>query len=84
MITARWLEELGAVRPMAPEGQVVLVLGDWHAGYYPIRWSAYRYKNGESTEFWDIFGIRVNGDVTKQDCLRILAALQAAKGGGDA
>ena len=81
--TATWLEELGAVRPMAPAGSEVLVLGPWHAGYYAIHWTRYRDRNGTVQELWDVFGLRVDCELTRDDCRRILSALKAAKGADD-
>lgn len=80
--TSQWLRELGAVRPMAPAGREVLVLGTWKEGFYPIEWTRYvdtwtRDFNGkrmhkEPIEQWRIFGFLTHETVTKEDCERIL------------
>lgn len=80
--TYKWLRELGAVRPMAVVGDEVLVLGQWSNGFYPIQWRRYvdrmtrdalgKRMNKEPIEEWNIFGISVNGQLTREDCLRVL------------
>jgi hypothetical protein len=83
---SEWLRELGAVRPMAPAGYEVLVLGEWHDGHYPIQWTRYRDTwtrdfNGKPMhrdliEQWRIFGFLTHEAVTKEDCERILSAVK--------
>jgi hypothetical protein len=85
--TATWLRELGAVRPMAPAGSHVLVLGEWHEGHYPIEWTQHRdtwtrdlsgqLMNKELIEQWRIFGFLTHETVTREDCERILRATEA-------
>lgn len=80
--TSQWLRELGAIRPMAPAGHEVLVLGAWKEGFYPIEWTRCvdtwtRDFNGkrihkEPIEQWRIFGFLTHEAVTKEDCQRIL------------
>ena len=80
--TSQWLRKLGAVRPMAPAGREVLVLGKWKEGFYPIEWTRFsgewtRDFNGnrmrkEPIEQWRIFGFLTHETVTKEDCERIL------------
>jgi hypothetical protein len=85
--TAAWLRELGAVRPMAPAGSHVLVLGTWRDGHYPIEWTQYRDTwtrdiNGQAMvkmliERWSIFGVLTAQPLTREDCERILRATEA-------
>lgn len=85
--TAKWLREIGAVRPMATAADHVLVLGEWHAGYYPIQWRSFvdtttRDLSGApffkgTMERWTLFGIHVPDGLTRDDCLRILDHLKA-------
>lgn len=76
MTTSKWLRELGAVRPMAPVGHEVLVLGKWHEGYYPIEWTRCWAKQGQGfVEQWRIFGFLTHETVTREDCERILRSL---------
>ena len=82
-VTEKWLREIGAVRPMATAGETVLVLGSWHAGYYPIHWSVREITPFDSIEQWHIFGLPVSGEVTRADCVRILTAFPKAKGADD-
>lgn len=88
--TYKWLEELGAVRPMAPAGQTVLVLGKWTNGHYPIEWCRYENRimrdiNGkpfpsEPIEKWRLFGIRCS-PLNREDCEQILDSIgQQVKG----
>lgn len=82
--TGKWLRELGAIRPMAPASDEVLVLGKWRDGHYPIQWQYHRARsqrnyNEPSTvvaasESWSLFGFMVLSDLTKADCERILRA----------
>lgn len=84
--TTAWLRELGAVRPMAPAADEVLVIGKWHEGHYPIMWRRYRDKlsrdfngnlmNREPIENWYVFGVMVHGQMTRAECERILRQLR--------
>ena len=86
MTTAQWLKELGAVRPMAAAAHHILVLGEWHEGYYPIHWQRregdyIRDETGhvtgrEQIETWQLFGIQTAEPVTREDCERILRAVK--------
>ena len=82
--TYDWLKELGAVRPMAPAADQVLVLGKWNEGFYPIEWQLHTDSfmrdvsghriNFEPVEQWRIFGFLTHDTVTREDCERILRA----------
>lgn len=83
MTPYEWMKELGAVRPMAPAGVTILVLGEWADGFYPIsytRMPKYKLWNGQSFDImpeedkWELFGFRVF-DVTRKDVERIMRAL---------
>lgn len=84
--TSKWLRELGAVRPMAPAGETVLVLGKWSEGFYPIQWTQFhdtttrdfngRLMNREPIEQWRILGFLTHQAVTKEDCERILRSVR--------
>lgn len=83
---SKWLREMGAVRPMAPAANEVLVLGRWRDGHYPIEWQRYYDKlsrdmagnltTREPIEQWRIFGVLVCEQMTKTDCERILRQVQ--------
>ena len=85
---AKWLRELGAVRPMAAASDEELVLGEFFEGYYPIEWSRCvdtitrdingKLMNKKAIERWQIFGFTVQERVRREDCEMILRAL--AKG----
>lgn len=88
--TYKWLKELGAVRPMAPASDTVLVLGKWVNGHYPIEWHRYESRlmrdiNGkpfvpEPIEEWILFGVRCQ-PLSREDCERILKSIgQEVKG----
>jgi len=56
-----WLRELGAVRPMAPTGEIVLVLGKWHNGFYPVSYRRSRSRSDatlclQGVEEWHLYG----------------------------
>lgn len=83
--TSEWLRELGAVRPMSPAADEVLCLGEWFDGYYPIEWFRIRnhstdiYGNRTGDRFierWRIFGVNVQGSVSRSQCERILKQLK--------
>lgn len=82
--TYHWLRELGAVRPMAPADETVLVLGKWHGGHYPIEWTKRQTMERDEqgrrlrgfVESWRVFGIPA-APLTKADAGRIIAHLQA-------
>jgi hypothetical protein len=84
--TRSWLEEMGATRPMAPASDEVLVLGEWHEGFYPIQWMSYRdlisrdfngrLFNPKPMERWELFGVPVMIALTQHDCERILRQLK--------
>ncbi len=86
MKTSEWLRELGAVRPMATAADHVLVLGKWHEGFYPITWhrvidtmttdATGMPFNTEPVEHWTLFGVAVRGELSRQDCERILSQVQ--------
>lgn len=67
-----FLTKLGAVRPMAPAGVDVLVLGDFHEGHYPIKWTKAAYQRYQDE--WLVFGIETKEPLTEEDCKRILSA----------
>lgn len=90
MSTASWLRELGAKPPREPvRGYHVLVLGKWKDGYYPIEWKRQRlnriFANMTSDEWinstehiresWTVFGIPTARPLTREDCERILKAV---------
>ncbi|NEZ63015.1 hypothetical protein D0962_09510 [Leptolyngbyaceae cyanobacterium CCMR0082] len=70
-----FLKKLGAVRPMAPAGVDVLVLGKFHEGYYPIRWTKAAYQRYQDE--WLVFGVAAKDPLTEEDCKRILSAVSA-------
>jgi hypothetical protein len=72
--TSDWLRELGAVRPMGVDH--VLVLGEWHEGYYPIEWKLNRYSGSDHCEQWRVFGIETAEPLTTFDVDRIMRALK--------
>ena len=82
-MTETWLRELGAKRPMVVASEEVLVLGKWYDGHYPIMWKRYydrlsrdfngNLMNHEPIESWYVFGVMVNGEMSRQDCERILS-----------
>lgn len=84
--TSQWLREIGAVRPMAVASDETLVLGEWHRGHYPITWTRFidrisRDINGNlmdplPQEQWMLFGVAINGQLTRGDCERILEQLR--------
>ena len=68
-----FLTKLGAVRPMAPAGVDVLVLGKFHEEHYPIRWTKADYQRYQDE--WLVFGIEVKEPLTEEDCKRIMSAI---------
>lgn len=84
----KWLRELGAVRPMAVASDVVLVIGKWKHGYYPIRYWRGRVCLGakelngppvtETEEDWHLFGVRCAAPLTRDDVKRIVDHLADA------
>jgi hypothetical protein len=78
---AEWLKELGAIRPMAPVVDLVLVLGKWHKGFYPIEFelgkSSVRKGVITSTpDKWRLFGRLIEGQLTRDEVERILEQLK--------
>jgi hypothetical protein len=74
--TSSWLRELGAERPMTVASDECLVLGKWCDWLHPITWCSKRVGPGKREETWFIFGLKVEGPVTKEDCQRILSQLK--------
>ena len=68
-----FLKKLGAVRPMAPAGVDVLVLGKFNKGHYPIRWTKAPYQRYQDE--WLVFGVEAKEPLTEEDCKRILSTV---------
>jgi hypothetical protein len=74
----KWLRELGAVRPRAVASDiasdVVLVIGEWKQGCYPIRYWRGRVCLGAitETEDWHLFGVRCAAPLTRENVRRIV------------
>ena len=71
--TIKWLKELGATRPMQAAADCIYVLGEWREGYYPIM---YQFCRRPEIEEWSIFGVMVDGQMTREDCERILRSVK--------
>lgn len=68
---ATWLRELGAIRPMAVAADVVLVLGTFREGRYPIQYRKFRDRLGQSGDWieqWYVLGILTAHPLTREDC----------------
>jgi hypothetical protein len=63
---------------MATASDHVLVLGQWHDGFYPIEWRRTEHKEHKAREEWRVFGIKTAVPLDREDCERILGAI--AKG----
>jgi hypothetical protein len=83
--TSDWLRELGAVRPMAPAGHHVLVLGQWREGHYPVTWQRIdqqRDAEGQrlpSYSKWWILGVETAEQLDRETVERILRAVEGTK-----
>lgn len=74
-----WLRALGAIRPMAPAGEQVLVLGhsivvSASLCIYPIQWTQGRPSRGIPDE-WRIMGAVTKQPITEEKCIALLLAL---------
>ena len=76
----KWLRELGAVRPMAPTGNTVLVLGEWKDGFYPIKynkikptrsWDGDKWVKSDGSEEWFLFG-ELSKPLSRSEVVEIL------------
>ncbi len=78
-----WLRELGAIRPMAVDDQ--LVLGQWADDAYPIWWkrgrrdcrwdhAAARWVKFTRPDEWYLFGVRCE-PMTRRQVVRVLEAI---------
>jgi hypothetical protein len=66
---------------MAPDASIVLVLGEWHDGYYPIQWERAKVRDASGfhvdwEEHWYLFGIQTAEPLTREHVERVLGMFE--------